>query len=229
MAKSAKIDFSQPVPLFPLPQCILLPHVTTPLHIFELRYRKMVTDALEGNGLVAMAVFEGHRWKLEYDDSPPIRPGVCVGRIVRHDRVANGRYNILLQGLCRATVGRELPGKAYRRALLEPVDADRPMEIDLGDARQRLDALLGDPLVKQLAAVNAVRRALGAATRTDVLVDVATIALCTDSEQRYRMLCEADPLTRAQWLESHLRRTRRTLKAAASLGDPQTDEGWTLN
>lgn len=229
MAKAARIDFSQPVPLFPLPQCILLPHVTTPLHIFEPRYQRMVADALESNGLVAMAIFEGERWKVEYDESPPIRPGVCVGRIIRHDRVAGGRYNVLLQGLCRAKVRQELSGKPYRRALLQGVGVDRPMEIDLGDARRRLESLLGDPLVKQLAAVSAVRRALGAATRTDVLIDVATVALCTDTEQRYRMLCEPDPLSRAQWLERHLRKTRQTLRAAASLGDPETDEGCTLN
>lgn len=229
MSQAAKIDFSEPVALFPLPQCILLPHVTTPLHIFEPRYRRMVADALAGNRLVAMALFEGERWKVEYEGSPPIRPVVCVGRIVRHDQVEGGRYNMLVQGICRATVREEVGGKPYRRGLLEVLGPARAMEIDLGDMRRRLETLLDDPLVKQLAAVSAVRRAMGAGMRTDVLVDVATVALCTDSEQRYRMLCEADPLTRARWLEGHLRRTRRTLKAAAGLGDPRTDEGWTVN
>ena len=54
MAQTVTIDFSQPVPLFPLPGCMLLPHATVPLHIFESRYRDMVGDVLDGAGLIAM-------------------------------------------------------------------------------------------------------------------------------------------------------------------------------
>ena len=42
MAEVISVNFSKPMPLFPLPEVVLLPHAIQPLHIFEPRYRLMV-------------------------------------------------------------------------------------------------------------------------------------------------------------------------------------------
>ena len=47
-------NFTGHVPLFPLPDAVLFPNALLPLMIFEPRYRQMVTDALAGDGLIAM-------------------------------------------------------------------------------------------------------------------------------------------------------------------------------
>ncbi|MDA0578722.1 MAG: LON peptidase substrate-binding domain-containing protein, partial [Verrucomicrobia bacterium] len=52
------IDFRRPVPVFPLPDCVLFPHTLLPLHIYEPRYRKLVEDALDDIGLIALGLFE---------------------------------------------------------------------------------------------------------------------------------------------------------------------------
>jgi Lon protease-like protein len=44
------------IPLFPLGEVVLFPHVPAPLHIFERRYRKMVADALEGPRVIGMVL-----------------------------------------------------------------------------------------------------------------------------------------------------------------------------
>ena len=44
------------IPLFPLPNAILFPGLSLPLHIFEPRYREMATDAHNGSGLIGMVL-----------------------------------------------------------------------------------------------------------------------------------------------------------------------------
>lgn len=125
--QSIQVNFGRPMPIFPLDQVTLLPQQVLPLHIFEPRYRQMVEHALDGAGQIAMAVFDADAWREEYHGRPAVRPAVCVGQIVQHEKLEDGRYNLLLQGVCRARiVGEDEPGggRLYRTALLEPVGLD---------------------------------------------------------------------------------------------------------
>ncbi len=229
MAQSLTIDFSKPVPLFPLANCALLPHATIPLHVFEPRYQAMTADALDTTGLVAMATFKGDDWKLNYEGNPPVHDHVCVGLILRHDRLADGRYNILLQGVCRARVRDELPSDPYRVALLEPTEREAAMEIDLEHQREHIEALLVDPLMEQLASVKAIRNWMSREIPTPALIDLSILALVHDTADRYRMLAEANAEARARFLEGFLESTRRTLRIANRYGSGQSEEGWNLN
>ena len=231
MPEALTIDFTRPVPLFPLPNCALLPHATVPLHVFEHRYRDMVREALDSRGLIAMAVFAGDKWKHNYKGNPPLREYVCVGYIVQHQQLDDGRYNILLQGVCRARIVREInDGKTdYRRAELEPTEAESPMEIDLEERRAHLERQLNDPRLKQLAAVSAVHNWLSRDIPTPAMIDLAILTLCQDVERRYAMLAEADADKRADWLEHHLAETEKLLETAERLGPAVTDDGTPLN
>ena len=229
MIEKSAIDFARPIPLFPLPNCILLPHATIPLHIFEPRYRQLLADALDSNGLIAMSVFDGEDWKSDYQGTPPLRPDVCVGYVIRHEKVADGRSNLLLQGLCRARIEKEVQHQPYRIAFLKPTEPQPPMEIDLSECRERIEALLNDPLLKQLAAISAIYNWLSAEIPTTALVDLAFMRLCSDSEKRYAMLAEPDACARATQLEEMLHSTRRTLKIAQRYGCAQTADGACLN
>src|SRR6476660_8219610 len=95
-----------PVPLFPLPNVVLFPRAVLPLHIFEERYKAMTADALQGDRVVAMALLKPD-WEKNYYGTPPIHPIVCVGTILSHERLADGKYNFLLQGTVRARVVQE--------------------------------------------------------------------------------------------------------------------------
>src|SRR5438046_5951139 len=85
------------VPLFPLPNVVLFPRAVLPLHIFEERYKAMTRHALEGDRRVAMALLRPG-WEKSYYSRPAIEPVVCVGTILTHERLADGKYNFLLQG-----------------------------------------------------------------------------------------------------------------------------------
>lgn len=225
MAEALTIDFDQPVPLFPLANCVLLPHAIVPLHIFEPRYRTMVRDALDDAGLIATAVFEGDEWKRNYPGNPAIREHVCVGHIVRHERLPDGRYHLLLQGVCRARVLRELEHEPYRLAMLEPSETETPMEIDLAEHRQRIVSMIHEPEMKSLAAIHAMHRWLSDEVPTAAMVDLAVLTLSQMVDERYAMLAEPDADKRAAWLEDHLRQLRQVIEQAQRLGPGKVEGG----
>jgi uncharacterized protein len=101
------------VPIFPLPGAILFPRSQLPLHIFEPRYRDMVSDAIDGAGRIAM--IQPHR--LDDDNQAPLYAVGCVGEIVGVEELEDGRYNIVLLGANRFRLIRETHvDTAYRCA-----------------------------------------------------------------------------------------------------------------
>src|SRR4051812_221270 len=86
------------IPLFPLPNVVLFPATQIPLHIFEPRYRAMIADALDGERLIGLVMLRPG-WEPAYDAEPPVYPIGCAGFITHADRLADGRYNIILRGL----------------------------------------------------------------------------------------------------------------------------------
>src|SRR5438034_6247945 len=97
MGERSTNELPDSVPLFPLPNVVLFPRAVLPLHIFEERYKAMTADALAGNGQIAMAVLLPG-WEKSYYARPAIEPVVCVGAIISHEKLADGKYNFLLQG-----------------------------------------------------------------------------------------------------------------------------------
>lgn len=131
------------IPIFPLPDVMLFPGATRPLHVFEARYREMVADALAGDRLIGMVMLRpGH--EDDYAGRPPIHPVGCVGVIAEATELPDGRYNILLGGLTKFRVLREDDSRAYRLADIEPIsDAISPADRSrLRDVRQDLAALI---------------------------------------------------------------------------------------
>jgi hypothetical protein len=131
------------IPLFPLPNVVLFPNVFLPLHIFEPRYRAMVSSALEEDRIIGMVLLRPG-WESDYDGRPPVYPVGCAGLITHAERLPDGRYNIVLQGLEKFRIQDEDNGLAYRLARVESLeesmsDADKD---EMRIARRRLEALL---------------------------------------------------------------------------------------
>ena len=109
-------DFAGTVRLFPLPNLVMFPHAVQPLHIFEPRYRELLEEALATDQLIAMALLQPG-WEADYNGRPQVFPTACIGRVASHARLDDGKYNILLMGLRRATVIEEFPPeRAFREA-----------------------------------------------------------------------------------------------------------------
>ena len=131
-------DFANVCRLFPLPRVVLFPHAVLPLHIFEPRYRQMTEDALAGDKLVTIV-----QWRPPFPSKPGVEPAVeevaCLGRILQHERLPDGRFNFLLLGRKRVRLGREIPGdKLYRMAeahIIEDEHTELPQEPRLSEIK----------------------------------------------------------------------------------------------
>src|SRR5437016_3846626 len=104
----ASLSARESVRLFPLPNLVMFPHVVQPLHIFEPRYCAMLEDALADDRQIAMVLLEPG-WQRDYEGRPAIAVVGCLGKIVAHERLPTGRHNILLRGVSRLAIRRELP------------------------------------------------------------------------------------------------------------------------
>ncbi|GFZ97998.1 MAG: ATP-dependent protease [Sphingomonadales bacterium CG12_big_fil_rev_8_21_14_0_65_65_10] len=93
---------TQRISIFPLPGAILFPGLQLPLHIFEPRYRALVTDALARNRQIGMIQPERPE-----EGSPLFKVG-CIGRIGDVETTQDGRFDIVLEGVSRFAVVEEL-------------------------------------------------------------------------------------------------------------------------
>lgn len=134
------------IPIFPLPNVVLFPSVFLPLHIFEPRYRQMLTDALKGDRIIGMVLLKADRDAIE--EPPPVYPIGCAGLVSHAETLPDGRSNIILRGIQRFRIGCEEHDRAYRRAHVEPISEPASEEIrqDVHQARTRLEALLAGRL-----------------------------------------------------------------------------------
>ena len=132
------------LPIFPLPNVVLFPNVFLPLHIFEPRYRDMVADALASDRMIGVVLLRPG-WERDYEGRPPVYPIACSGVITHVERLADGRYNIVLRGIERVRIVSEDRERSYRRAAVEPL-RDRDLGADDRAAvrrhRAKLEALV---------------------------------------------------------------------------------------
>jgi len=131
------------LPIFPLPNAVLFPNVYLPLHIFEMRYRTMVADALKGDRIIGMVLLQPG-YEANYEGRPPVYPTGCAGLITHSEPLPDGRYNIVLRGIEKFRITSEDDSKPYRLAEIEPLpelvpEADR---LAIRQQRHRLEALL---------------------------------------------------------------------------------------
>lgn len=140
------------LPLFPLPNAVLFPSVFLPLHIFEARYRDMVATALAGERLIGMVLLKPG-WEADAEGRPPVFDIGCAGLITHADRLADGRYNIVLRGLQRFRITAQDLSRPYRVGHVDALDDhDGPRFAPaLAEARAKLESVLLPALGTQSA------------------------------------------------------------------------------
>jgi hypothetical protein len=128
------------IPVFPLPNVVLFPKTYLPLHIFEPRYQAMVSDATMSGQCIGMVLLK-EGWETDYYGHPSVFSTGCVGRLASVQPLADGRSNILLQGLERFEIEREWYDHAYREATIALAVRDTEASLDPA-VRQRLFTVL---------------------------------------------------------------------------------------
>ena len=138
------LHMSDLLPLFPLPNVVLFPNVFLPLHIFEPRYREMVADAVASDRMIGMVLLRPG-WEREYEGRPPVYTVGCSGVLTHVERMADGRYNLVLRGLERFRIVEEDHGRSYRRVSIEPLPETRLSADDraaVRNQRSKLESML---------------------------------------------------------------------------------------
>ena len=194
------------VRLFPLPNLVLFPHALQPLHIHEPRYNRLLEDSLDDDGLIAAALFEAG-WEQDYDGRAAIASVVCVGRVVSHAEESQGRHNILLMGIRRAQIRRELAtNRPYREAEVRMLGDYVPA----ADAqpRQRLRGKLVDSFRSYLPTTVAVQQQfeqlLSSHVPLGVLTDIVAFTIKLEVQVKQQLLQQLNVDRRAELLLTQL-------------------------
>ena len=104
-------EFPNKIPVFPLSNFIIFPNTTVPLNIFEPRYIQMVDDCMKGNRLIGIVQPK----KTGELKKPNLYEVGCVGKITSFNDTEDGRYLIVVSGICRYNIIEELiNNKLYR-------------------------------------------------------------------------------------------------------------------
>ena len=107
-----KEELPKTIPVFPLSNFIIFPKTTVPLNIFEPRYVQMIDDCMRSNRIIGMIQPK----KTGEIKKPNLYEIGCIGKITSFNETRDGRYLIILNGLCRFRILEELnTEKLYRK------------------------------------------------------------------------------------------------------------------
>ncbi|HZV19674.1 MAG TPA: LON peptidase substrate-binding domain-containing protein [Sphingobium sp.] len=119
------------IAIFPLGGAILFPRTQLPLHIFEPRYRAMVSDAMARDQRIGMIQPSGP------GEPAPLFSVGCIGRIVEIEALEDGRFNIMLSGEARFRIARELDVTTlFRQVEAELIEDDEDARIVLAPSER---------------------------------------------------------------------------------------------
>jgi len=99
-----KEDLPNILPVFPLSNFIIFPKTTVPLNIFEPRYIQMVNACMKSNRLIGMVQPK----KTGELKNPDLHEVGCAGKIISFNETEDGRYIIILNGICRFKINEEI-------------------------------------------------------------------------------------------------------------------------
>ncbi|WP_442510864.1 LON peptidase substrate-binding domain-containing protein [Novipirellula sp. SH528] len=211
-------DFDGRVRLFPLPELVMFPHAMQPLHLFEPRYCEMLRESLASDRLIAMATLTGGIAVMP-NEQPPIATTICIGRIVSHAELENDQHNILLVGVKRAIITREVDaGRPFRIAEVDvrsdfypPIGAEHRTQLK----KELLEAFATIiPASKQ--ASKSLHELMAGQMGLGPITDIISYTLPFEIEAKLRLLAIADVDDRAAELVRLLRSGKVNLHTVSS-------------
>jgi Lon protease-like protein len=135
------------VPVFPLSGALLLPFAQRPLNVFEPRYVEMVDAALGGNRLIGIIQPQDSSEESPRGRAPLQKIG-CLGRLTHWEENGDGRYFIILEGVCRFELVSEMTVMTpYRQCVIDASRFASDFERGFGEEavdRQRFLKMMRD-------------------------------------------------------------------------------------
>jgi Lon protease-like protein len=212
------------VPVMTLPDTVFFPQALLPLHIFEARYRKMLTDVLATDRLFAVARLDTARQQTTHDNEP-LHSFATVGIIRACQKSENSTSNLLLQGICRVEVNKIVREEPYRVISVKPLSTTagtHPAELEelrlnvmkLLSIRRRL----GTPTPK------GITQFLESIEDIDTFADIAVFNLCEDSALKQILLETLETRRRLQLFAISLKNEIETQRLRRKLQGHLSDD-----
>jgi Lon protease-like protein len=204
--------------IFPLPNVTLFPGGALPLHVFEPRYRELTREALTRRKIMAVARLKPG-FESDYEGRPAVFDVCGVGFIEQHTERPDGRFDILLRGLCRARIVEELPPlKSFRQVraqVLRDLESDPAL---VAAWQQKLGSLwetLAPHLPEQVRDLRALTRGVADAS---AYADRLAAAMVADPDASQQLLAELDPAERLRQLAGRVQELVDALSPRAAGG-----------
>jgi Lon protease-like protein len=196
------------VPVFPLPDVVLFPHARLALHVFELRYRTMVRDALSRGRVIGIATLLPG-WEHDYHGSPAFHPVGCLARFDQVEWLPNDCYDLQVEGVERIRFGRMMREFPYRACEIERLPAS-PFEADDPLAEMERRALLetSESLMERGPAAWTALPVTAADASFETIVNTHAQSLRIATSARLELLEMDSVFDRARRLHEHMVRLR---------------------
>ncbi len=127
-----KEDLPKILPVFPLSNFIIFPRTTVPLNIFEPRYIEMIDKSMKSDRMIGM-IQPKKTGELKKPDLYSIG---CAGKITSFNETEDGRYLIILNGVCRFKIINEVNnGNLFRECEVKYEE----FSSDLGEKSEKIE------------------------------------------------------------------------------------------
>lgn len=218
------LQVPETVPVMTLPGTVLFPQALLPLHIFEPRYRAMLSDVLASNRLFAIAHLD--EASLDNPALPePLHRMASLGIVRACQKSDNDTSNLLLQGICRVEVTQIVREEPYRVIAVHPIittagSHHAELEILRLEVMRLLNVRrrLGNPYPKGMA------KFLASIDDVDAFADIAAYNLCDSSSLKQRLLETIDTRRRLQLFAAALKTEIETQRLRRKLQGHLSDD-----
>lgn len=210
------------LPLFPLPNIVFFPQTRLPLHVFEPRYRQMVTDALAGDSRFGIVLLRPG-WEADYFGTPPLFECGTIATIETAVPLGDGRYNIVVRGDGRFRIVDEIANEPYRMARVV-VEPELPRSDEKAYEQKEWLADISRQYLKYLPDQTAVPEI--ETVTLEALANALIMSLNLDLEEKQRLLEQNDVLARAEEVGTELANRVESLRFLAPYrraGDPSNN------
>ena len=127
-----KEDLPKIIPVFPLSNFIIFPRTTVPLNIFEPRYIQMIDQSMKSNRIIGMIQPK----KTGELKKPDLHKVGCAGKITSFNETDDGRYLIVLNGICRFKIIDEINnGNLFRECKVKYDEYSSDLEEKLSEIK----------------------------------------------------------------------------------------------
>lgn len=217
-----EITLPEELAVMTLPGMTFFPQAMLPLHIFEPRYRQMLSDSLDTHRLFAVAGLDVEKMKSGYAPSYRV---ATVGVVRACQKREDGTSNLLLQGLTRVEFTEVASEEPYRRVRIRPlVSEPGASEEDNERQRAQLSRLLSTRLRLSGEGSDELTKFLRSINDPEIFVDLAAFNLCGDARLKQRLLETLNVRERISLLSGWARREVDTLRLRNKLQGGLADD-----